>query len=308
MFVSSEGNKQMFPEFTVQFRVIKIIIPAVTSQLLSIETQCNFVFSSLMTLSAYCLSTSSWLCRCQHMFGASWSTDLPAEWSHGSSCCVWEQLPLPDRDLKALFLVLCFVFLPPKSCCCDCSPQSAVSQCDSRTNQSVLTSPAVLPSGIFCQGSASWARGIFFFCPYFSFFLLLLFLFSAARTSLAPDAFSPVSPRSYSLKKMFEGSSPLSASAGTEPTDRTEPSEQGLIPDLPRRWDRPFLRRDEEEEEGEEDALFRKLIDLSPFLSTSTSPSLTSVLSQYGGRCRLTCPSERCVTTTSRRQAAFSLR
>lgn len=220
MFVSSEGNKQMFPEFTVQFRVIKIIIPAVTSQLLSIETQCNFVFSSLMTLSAYCLSTSSWLCRCQHMFGASWSTDLPAEWSHGSSCCVWEQLPLPDRDLKALFLVLCFVFLPPKSCCCDCSPQSAVSQCDSRTNQSVLTSPAVLPSGIFCQGSASWARGIFFFCPYFSFFLLLLFLFSAARTSLAPDAFSPVSPRSYSLKKMFEGSSPLSASAGTEPTDQ----------------------------------------------------------------------------------------
>lgn len=169
MFVSSEGNKQMFPEFTVQFRVIKIIIPAVTSQL-SIETQCNFVFSSLMTLSAYCLSTSSWLCRCQHMFGASWSTDLPAEWSHGSSCCVWEQLPLPDRDLKALFLVLCFVFLLPKSCCCDCSPQSAVSQCDRRTNQSVLTSPAVLPSGIFCQGSASWARGIFFFCPYFSFF------------------------------------------------------------------------------------------------------------------------------------------
>lgn len=140
MFVSSEGNKQMFPEFTVQFRVIKIIIPAVTSQLLSIETQCNFVFSSLMTLSAYCLSTSS----------------LPAHvrrfLKHRFTCRV---VSLPDRDLKALFLVLCFVFLPPKSCCCDCSPQSAVSQCDSRTNQSVLTSPAVLPSGIFCQGSAS---------------------------------------------------------------------------------------------------------------------------------------------------------
>lgn len=77
------------------------------------------------------------------------------------------------------------------------------------------------------------------------------------------------------LKKMFEGSSPLSASAGTEPTDRptdrTEPSEQGLIPDLPRRWDRPFLRRHEEEEE---DALFRKLIDLSPSLSLSLPPPL----------------------------------
>lgn len=105
----------MFPEFTVQFRVIKIIIPAVTSQLLSIEMQCNFVLDDIVSLlfeHSVIASTCSALLEAQVYL----QTGLTVV------CRVWEQLPLPDRDLKTLFFVLCFVFLPLKAAAVTAAP------------------------------------------------------------------------------------------------------------------------------------------------------------------------------------------
>ena len=145
----------------------------------------------------------------------------------------------------------------------------------------------------------------FFYLPFLPSFLLsfslslsdfllsLSLLFSAVVPCLFPlslsVSFSRVSVRTEP---------PRSPATRPERASRAEPSEHLLIPDLLRRWDRPFLRRAEHERR-------------TPFDSTHTHTQLslnlflflTSVVSQYGGRCRLTCPSDSCVTPTSRQEA-----